>query len=38
VVATFNALKIAGLNDMKQTAGVDWCLAVTEIIFVENCI
>ena len=35
-VNTFNSAASNGINKAKQTAGLDWCLMMTEIKFVET--
>jgi hypothetical protein len=35
-VEKFNNISSPGINRVKQTAGLDWCLMMTEIKFVET--
>ena len=35
-IENFNSKAADGVNNCKQTAGLDWCLMMTEIKFVET--
>ena len=35
-IAQFNSKASDGINNCKQTAGLDWCLMITELKFVET--